>query len=102
MGLSFRSRIEPEADGTVAVIQMRDLTEDNKPSHRNLTTIEMNRLGDHHLVKRRDLIFRSSRQTTTAAIIDTKRHRQPVVKHLGPAARIALPVPAVDRLLEAS
>ena len=74
MGLAFRSRIEPEANGTVAVIQMRDLTEDNKLSHRNLITIKMNSLSDHHLVKRRDLIFRSRsrRQTTTAAIIDTK------------------------------
>lgn len=72
MGLAFRSRIEPEADGPVAVIQMRDLTEDNKLSHRNLITIKMNSLSDRHLVKRRDLIFRSRRQTTTAAIIDTK------------------------------
>ena len=72
MGLAFRSRIEPEADGTVAVIQMRDLTEDNKLSHRNLITIKMANLSDRHLVKRKDLIFRSRGQTTTAAIIDTE------------------------------
>ena len=72
MGLSFRSRIEPEADGTIAVIQMRDLTEDNKLSHRNLITTKMNDLSDRHLVKRKDLIFRSRGQTTTAAIIDTE------------------------------
>ena len=72
MGVPFRSRIEPEADGTVAVIQMRDLTEDNKLSHRNLVTVKMNSLNDRHLVKRKDLIFRSRGQTTTAAIIDTK------------------------------
>ena len=72
MGLSFRSRIEPEADGTVAVIQMRDLTENNKLSHRNLITVTMDSLSDRHLVKRRDLIFRSRGQTTTAAIVDTE------------------------------
>ena len=72
MGLSFRSRIEPETDGTVEVIQMRDLTEDNKLSHRNLITTTMNDLSDRHLVKRRDLIFRSRGQTTTAAIVDTE------------------------------
>ena len=72
MGLAFRSRIEPEVDGTIAVIQMRDLTEDNKLSHRNLITTKMNDLSDRHLVKRKDLIFRSRGQTTTAAIIDTK------------------------------
>ncbi|MCY4603335.1 MAG: restriction endonuclease subunit S [Gemmatimonadetes bacterium] len=70
MGLAFRSRIEPETDGTIAVIQMRDLTEDNKLSHRNLITIKMDKLSDRHLVKRKDLIFRSRGQTTTAAIID--------------------------------
>ena len=72
MGVPFRSRIEPEADGTVAVIQMRDLTEDNKLSHRNLVTVKMNSLNDSHLVRRKDLIFRSRGQTTTAAIIDTE------------------------------
>ena len=72
MGVSFRSRIEPEADGTVAVIQMRDLTDDNKLSHRNLITVTMDGLSDRHLVKRKDLIFRSRGQTTTAAIIDTE------------------------------
>ena len=72
MGVPFRARIEPETDGAVAIIQMRDLTEDNKLSQCNLTTVKMNSLNDHHLVKRRDLIFRSRGQTTTAAIIDTK------------------------------
>ena len=72
MGLSFRSRIEPEADGTVAVIQMRDLTEDNKLSQRNLIAVKMNGLNGRHLVKRNDLIFRSRGQTTTAAIVDTE------------------------------
>lgn len=70
MGVSFRARIEPEADGTVALIQMRDLTAD-KLTHRNLITIKMNGL-DRHLVKRNDLIFRSRGQTTTAAIIDAE------------------------------
>ncbi len=72
MGLSFRSRIEPESDGTVAVIQMRNLTEDNRLDDRNLVTIKMNGPSDRHLVKRKDLIFRSRGQTTTAAIVDTE------------------------------
>ena len=72
MGLSFRSRIEPEADGAVAVIQMRDLTEDNKLSQRKLITVKMDSLNGRHLVKCKDLIFRSRGQTTTAAIVDTE------------------------------
>ena len=70
MGLSFRSRIEPEADGNVAVIQMRDLTEDNKLDHSNLTTININDINERHLVKYKDLVFRSRGKTTTATIID--------------------------------
>ena len=72
MGLSFRSRIEPEADGAVAVIQMRDLTEDNKLSQRKLIAVKMDSLNGRHLVKCNDLIFRSRGQTTTAAIVDTE------------------------------
>ena len=70
MGLAFRSRIEPEADG-VAVIQMRDLTEDNRLDNcRNLITTVISGLSDHHLVKRTDLIFRSRGKTTTATLVD--------------------------------
>ena len=70
MGLSFRSRIEPETDGNVAVIQMRDLTEDNKLDYRTLTTININGINERHLVKCKDLVFRSRGKTTTATIID--------------------------------
>ncbi len=70
MGLSFRSRIEPDADGNVAVIQMRDLTEDNKLDYRTLTTVNINGIDERHLVECKDLVFRSRGRTTTAAIID--------------------------------
>ncbi len=70
MGLSFRSRMEPDTDGNVAVIQMRDLTEDNKLDHSNLTTININDINERHLVECKDLVFRSRGKTTTAAIID--------------------------------
>ena len=69
MGLSFRSRIEPDADGNVAVIQMRDLTED-KLDYRTLTTFNINNINERHLVQCKDLIFRSRGKTTTATIID--------------------------------
>ena len=69
MGLSFRSRIEPDTDGNVAVIQMRDLTED-KLDYGNLMTININDINERHLVKYKDLVFRSRGKTTTATIID--------------------------------
>ena len=81
-GLSFRSRIEPDADGNVAVIQMRDLTEDNKLDCRNLTTVNINDLNEHHLVQCKDLVFRSRGKTTTAAIIDQEPGRAVVAAPL--------------------
>ncbi len=70
MGLSFRSRIEPEADGNIAVIQMRDLTVRGKLGRHNLVKVKMNGINDRHLVRRKDLIFRSRGKTTNATIID--------------------------------
>ena len=77
MGLSFRSRIEPDSDGNVAVIQMRDLIED-KLDYGNLMTININGINERHLVECKDLVFRSRGKTTTATIID-KEPRQTVV-----------------------
>ncbi len=74
MGLSFRSRIEPDTDGNVAVIQMRDLTED-KLNYGNLMTININDINERHLVKYKDMIFRSRGKTTTATIIDKEPGR---------------------------
>ena len=72
MGVPFRSRVEPE-EGGVAVIQMRDLTEDNRlDNYHSLITTVMSDLSDRHLVKRNDLLFRSRGKTTTATIVDTE------------------------------
>ena len=81
MGLSFRSRIEPDAEGNVAVIQMRDLTED-KLDYRTLTTFNINGINERHLVQCKDLIFRSRGKTTTATIIDRELGRAVVAAPL--------------------
>ena len=81
MGLSFRSRIEPDANGNVAVIQMRDLTED-KLDYRTLTTFNINNINERHLVQCKDLIFRSRGKTTTATIIDRELGRAVVAAPL--------------------
>ena len=81
MGLSFRSRIEPDAEGNVAVIQMRDLTED-KLDYRTLTTFNINGINERHLVQCKDLIFRSRGKTTTATIVDRELGRAVVAAPL--------------------
>ena len=81
MGLPFRSRMEPDADGNVAVIQMRDLTED-KLDYRTLMTVNINDLNERHLVQYKDLICRTRGQNTTATIIDQEPGRAVVAAPL--------------------
>ncbi len=75
MGVAFRARLEPEKGGNTPVIQMRDLTEDNRLDARNLLTIQLDDVNEHHFVQRKDLIFRSRGKTTTTAIIDAEPGR---------------------------
>jgi hypothetical protein len=70
MGHSFRSRLEQDFNGNVSVIQMKDLTDDNRLDDRNLARVEMRDLKEWHRVKRNDLVFRSRGQTNTVALID--------------------------------
>ncbi|MDD3703908.1 MAG: hypothetical protein PHR12_06725, partial [Victivallaceae bacterium] len=59
MGYSFRSRLEPSEGGGVAVIQMKDLQDDNIVSCTDLVKIDLNDIKEHHIVQKGDLIFRS-------------------------------------------
>lgn len=70
MGFSFRSRLEPNLKGNVAVIQMKDLTRDNRLNSENLVMIDMDDLKDHHRMQLYDIAFRSRGLTSTAALID--------------------------------
>ncbi len=69
MGYSFRSRLEASESGGVAVIQMKDLLNDNTVSCDSLVRINMEAMKEHHLAQRGDLIFRSRGSLTTAAVL---------------------------------
>jgi restriction endonuclease S subunit len=69
MGYSFRSRLEASRGGEVAVIQMKDLLQDNTVGCKKLVKIEMEIVKKHHLAQKGDLVFRSRGQITTAAIL---------------------------------
>ena len=69
MGYSFRSRLEASKGGEIAVIQMKDLFQDNTVGCKNLVKIEMEIVKEHHLAQKGDLVFRSRGQITTAAIL---------------------------------
>ncbi len=69
MGYSFRVRLKSMGFGAVAVIQMKDLTNENIVDCRALARVDIARPKKHHLVKPRDLIFRSRGLSSTSAIL---------------------------------
>jgi hypothetical protein len=70
MGYSFRSRIEAKGSGAVAVIQMKDLTDDNRVDCSRLTQVDMESPKAHHIVRPGDLFFRSRGLTAASAILE--------------------------------
>jgi len=70
MGYSFRSRPEvSESSGGVGVIQMKDLLDNNTVGCGDLIKIDMEKVNEHHLVQKGDLVFRSRGQINTSAIL---------------------------------
>ena len=69
MGYSFRSRLEASEDGGLAVIQMKDLLDDNTVGCDGLVRINIEDVKEHHLAQRGDLVFRSRGSLTTAAVL---------------------------------
>lgn len=69
MGYSFRSRLEASEGGGVAVIQMKDLLDDNTVGCDDLVKIDLDAVKEHHLAQRGDLVFRSRGHVTTAAVL---------------------------------
>ena len=70
VGHSFRSRLEQTPSGNVAVVQMKDLSEDNRLNEGNLALVRMRKLKQNQMVRRNDLIFRSRGMNNTAALVD--------------------------------
>lgn len=68
-GYSFRSRIESLASGAVSVIQMKDLTDENRVCCDELVKVDMEIPKSHHLLKAGDIIFRSRGLVTNSAIL---------------------------------
>lgn len=69
MGYSFRARLDSMNFGAVAVIQMKDLTNENRVNCSALARVDMEKPKEHHLVKPGDLIFRSRGLASTSAIL---------------------------------
>jgi len=68
-GFSFRTRLESMETGSVAVIQMKDLTGSNQVCCDELVKVEMDIPKGHHLVRPGDLIFRSRGLINNSALL---------------------------------
>ncbi|MEW8309782.1 MAG: restriction endonuclease subunit S [Candidatus Thiodiazotropha endolucinida] len=69
MGHSFRSRLEQVEGGGMAVIQMKDLTEDNRLNVEAMARIELSEVKARQHVAPDDIVFRSRGQTNTAVLV---------------------------------
>jgi restriction endonuclease S subunit len=69
MGYSFRSRLEASENGNIAVIQMKDLLDDNSVDCSELMKVDMHALKEQHFTRKGDLVFRSRGQVNTSAVI---------------------------------
>jgi restriction endonuclease S subunit len=68
-GFSFRSRLESMQTGSVAVIQMKDLTSSNQVCCDEFVRVDMETPKAHHLVRPGDLIFRSRGLINNSALL---------------------------------
>jgi len=67
MGYPFRSRIEHDPQGDVAVIQMKDIDEANLLHAHDVVRVALPKGKSHHLLRAGDLLFRSRGRSNGAA-----------------------------------
>ncbi|MBF0479975.1 MAG: restriction endonuclease subunit S [Candidatus Omnitrophica bacterium] len=70
IGYSFRTGLNTCPEGSIAVIQMKDITEENQIDRRNLRYVYLKEVQEVHLLKKDDLIFRTRGQRFNAAILN--------------------------------
>jgi hypothetical protein len=69
MGYTFRRRLDFMDKGTTAVVQMKDLSDEDLVDCSNLMRVDMSGVKTHHLIRPGDIVFRSRGQVNTAAIL---------------------------------
>jgi hypothetical protein len=69
MGYTFRRRLDFMGKGTTAVVQMKDLSDENIVDCSKLMRVDMADVKTHHLIRPGDIVFRSRGLVNTAAIL---------------------------------
>ena len=68
-GYTFHAGLEAMEDGDIAVIQMRDLLDDNTVDYTNLAKTTLRKAGGQIFARKGDIVLRSRGLNTTSAII---------------------------------
>lgn len=69
MGYPFRSRLEHDATGAVAVVQMKDIDEASLLHVEDVVRVDLPDFNEHHLIRQGDLVFRSRGRTNSVALV---------------------------------
>jgi len=69
MGYPFRSRLEHDATGAFAVVQMKDIDDASLLHVENAVRVDLADVKEHHLIRRGDLVFRSRGRTNSVALV---------------------------------
>lgn len=69
MGYPFRSRLEHDATGSLAVVQMKDIDDANFLHVEDAIRVDLTDIKEHHLIRLGDLLFRSRGRTNSVALV---------------------------------
>lgn len=69
LGVAYRSRLDHDPSGDVAILQMKDIDESVGPSYASATRALLGDDKRHLLVREGDLVFRSRGRSTGAALV---------------------------------
>lgn len=69
MGYPFRSRLEHDATGAFAVVQMKDIDHTSLLHGGDVVRVDLPDVKEHHLIRQGDLVFRSRGRTNSVALI---------------------------------
>lgn len=72
LGMAFRSRLEHDPKGDVAVLQMKDISESEEPAYSQATRIVLPQDKQRMLLQPGDLVFRSRGTSNGAALVGSR------------------------------
>lgn len=69
LGYPFRSRLEHDPAGDVAVVQMKDIDDANQLHRETMVRVTLPKRGDHHHLRAGDLLLRSRGRNNGVALV---------------------------------